>query len=92
MRARAADVVQILSDVGEVREVAEGADNPGRLAWRQAVQQTFQFPPRCFILVAVEADGGLADALDQAKHRLAFLAAYGVAEDAAEQTDVLAEG
>ena len=48
-------------------------------------------PPRRFVLVAVEADGGLPDALDQAEHRLAFLAADGIAKDAAEQADVVAQ-
>jgi hypothetical protein len=84
MRPRAADVVQILGDVGEVREVAEGSDDSVRLAGRQAVQQALQLPSRRFVLIAVEADGGLPDALDQAKHRVALLVAYGVAEDFAK--------
>ena len=44
-----------------------------------------------FVLVAVEADGGLPDTLDQAEHRLAFLGTDGVAKDAAEQADVVAQ-
>ena len=47
--------------------------------------------PRRFALLAVEADGILSDALDQAEHCTAFLAANGVAENAAEQPDILAQ-
>jgi hypothetical protein len=44
------------------------------------------------VLVAAEADRALADRLDQIEHGLALLGAHGVAEHAAEQADVVAEG
>ena len=91
VRAGAADMVQVLGDVGEVREVAEGADDPGGLLGRQAVEQGLELVPRGLVLVAMEADGGLADALDQGEHGLAFLGPYRVAEDGAEQADVVAQ-
>ena len=43
------------------------------------------------VLVAVEPDRGLPDALDQVEHIGALLVAHGVAEDAAEQADVVAQ-
>jgi hypothetical protein len=39
----------------------------------------------------VEAHRGLAYALDDGEHRLALLLAHGIAEDAAEQADVIAQ-
>ena len=41
------------------------------------------------VLVAMEPDRGLADALDQIEHVGALLVADGVAEDASEQADVV---
>ena len=43
------------------------------------------------VVVAVEPDRGLPDALDQVEHVGAFLVAHGVAEDAPEQPDVVAQ-
>jgi hypothetical protein len=91
VRAGAADVVQVLGDVGEVREVAEGADDPGGLLGRQAIEHGLELGPRGLVLVAMEADRGLADALDQGEHGLTFLGPHRVAEDGAEQADVLAQ-
>ena len=39
----------------------------------------------------MEPDRGLPDALDQVEHPGAFLVAHGVAEDASEQPDVVAQ-
>ena len=44
------------------------------------------------ILVAMEADRGLADALDDLEDRLALLLADRVAEDASQKPDVVAKG
>ena len=43
------------------------------------------------VLVAMEPDRGLPDALDQVEHVGALLVAHGVAEDASEQPDVVPE-
>ena len=43
------------------------------------------------VLVAVEADRRLADALDQRENVLPLLLAHGVAEQPAEQADVVAQ-
>ena len=44
------------------------------------------------IVVAMETQGELADFLDALEHGDAFLLAHGVAEQAAEQADVVAQG
>ncbi len=43
------------------------------------------------VLVAMEPDRGLPDALDQVEHVGALLVAHGVAEDAPEQPDIVPE-
>ncbi|MGY3446815.1 hypothetical protein ACVW17_006816 [Bradyrhizobium sp. USDA 4473] len=87
--AHLADVVLVLGDVGEVGEIAERADDPQRLGDRHAVEDAFQLAPRQLVLVAVEPDRGLADALDQVEHLGPFLVAHGVAEYAPQQADVV---
>jgi len=51
----AAHVVAVLGEVGQVREVAEGADHAHRLVARQALQQAVEFAPG--LVVALEAVG-----------------------------------
>ena len=85
------DVVLVLGDVGEVRKIAEGAHDAHGLADRHAVEDQFQLAPRRLVVVAMEPDRGLPDALDQVEHVGALLVAHGVAEDAPEQPDVVAQ-
>ncbi len=66
--AHLADVVLVLGDVGEVGEIAEGADDPHRLGGRHAVEDLLELAAGEPVLVAVEPDRGLADALDQVEH------------------------
>ena len=91
MGAIAADVMLILGDIGEVREIAEGAHDRQRLVGGQAVEHRLQLAPRADFVVAMEADRGLADALDHFENLFALLLAHGVAENSAEQTDVVAQ-
>ena len=60
------------------------------MAWE--FEQAGKFGAGRRIAVAGEAHGGLADALDDVEDRFAFLFAHGVAEDTAEQADIVAEG
>ena len=92
MSAVAADMVLVLGNIGEVGEIAEGADNLRAPGVRQAVKDCHQFGASARIFIAVEAYGGLADALDRLVDRLALLLAHRVAEQAPEQADVLAQG
>ena len=65
MSAVAADVVLVFSDVGEMREIAEGAHDRQGLVGVKAVERRLKLPPRADLVVAVEADRGLTDPLDQ---------------------------
>ena len=91
MRAVAADVMLVLGDVGEMREIAESAHDRQRLVGAEAVEHRLEFAPRAGLVVAVEADRGLADLLDERVGLLALLLAHRVAENAAEQADVVAQ-
>ncbi|EXI64203.1 MAG: hypothetical protein AW07_04787 [Candidatus Accumulibacter sp. SK-11] len=91
MGARAADVMLVLGDVRQVREIAERANDRLRLLARQAVEDCRQVLAGASVIVAMEADGADTDPLDQLEDRLALLRAQGVAEDTAEQPDVVAQ-
>ena len=92
MGAVAADVMLIFGDIGEMREIAVGANDRERLVSVEAVERRLEFAPRADLVVAMEANRGLADLLDQLENLFALLLAHGVAEDSTEQTDVLAQG
>ena len=89
VRAHLADVVLVFGDIGEMREIAEGADDAHGLGDRHAVEDRFELAPRRPVVVAMEPDRGLPDALDQVEHVGAFLVAHGIAEDTSEQPDVV---
>ncbi len=92
MGAVAAGVMLILGDIGEVREIAVGAHGYERLVGVEAVERGFELAPRGDLIVAMEADRGATNLLDQFEDLLAFLLAHRVAKDSAEQADVVAEG
>ena len=81
----------VLGDVGEMREIAEGAHDRERLVGAEAVEDRLELAPGAGLVVAMEADRGLADLLDERVGLLALLLAHRVAEDAAEQADVVAQ-
>src|SRR5260370_38841877 len=87
----AADPVLVLGDVGEVREIAEGADDLARLGARQPVHDLAELAPRGFVLVAAEPYRGLAGLFDDVEDALALLLAHGVAKNPTEQPGVLAQ-
>ena len=58
---------------------------------RQAAHDRLQLAPRGLVGIAVELHAGAADVLDQVEHRLALLGAHRVAQDAAQQPDVVAQ-
>ena len=91
MGTGAADVVLVLGDIGEMRKKAEGANDLKRLGRRQAVQCRFEIAPRRDILVAAKANRVLANMLDGVEDSLAALLAHRVAENAAEQPDIVAQ-
>ena len=68
-----ADVMLVFGDVGEMRKVAESADDLDTLTVREAIQCRLELVPRGFIFVAVEADRGPANVFNDFENRLAFL-------------------
>ena len=91
MGAVAADVMLVFGDVGEMREIAVGANDRERLIGAKAVERRLELTPGGDLIVAMEPDRGPADLLDQLEDLFAFLLAHRVAEDSAEQADVVAE-
>src|SRR5262245_13959419 len=81
----------VFGDVGQLRKVAESADDLDALTMREAIQCRFELVPRGFIFFAVEADRGPANVLDDREDRLAFLGAHGIPKNAAEQTDIVTQ-
>ena len=55
------------------------------------VEDALELTPREAVLVAVEPDRGLPDALDQVEHVGALLVAHGIAEDAPKQPDIVTQ-
>src|SRR6516225_1685469 len=91
MSARAADVVLVLGDIGEMREKPKGADDLQRLGGRQTVEHRFENPARAGIFIAAKANRVLANMLDRVEDGRAPLLAHRVSKDATEQSDILAQ-
>ncbi|MNN01800.1 hypothetical protein D3C81_1144280 [compost metagenome] len=91
MHAAAAVVVLVLGDIGQVREIAERAHHLVGLVARQALEQAVQLGAGGAVVLAAEAHGGLANRLNQIERGLAFLLAHAVAQQAAQEADVLAQ-
>ena len=89
-RSHLPDVVLVLGDIGEMREIAEGAHDADGFAGRHAVEDDFQLAPCWVVVIPMEPDRGLPNALDQVEHIGAFLIAHGVAENSPKQPDVCA--
>src|SRR6266550_4024665 len=81
----------IFGDVGELRKVAESADDLDVLTMREAIQCRFELTPRGFIFFPVEADRVPANVLNDREDRLAFLVAHRIAKNAAEKTDIVTQ-
>ncbi len=92
MRARAADAMLVLGDIGEVREIAERPHHEIGLFAREGVEDFVEFAPGIRILFPMLADRQQANALDEIEDRIAFLIADDIAQQAAEQADVLEQG
>ena len=90
--APAPDMVLVLGDVGQLQEIAEGADDGLRRVARQRIEEGSEFGAGGRIALPGEAHGGLADALDNFENLITFLLTHGVAERPAKEPDVGAEG
>ncbi len=91
MSTGAADVVPVLGDIGEMGKKAEGTNDLERGDRRQIVQCRFEIAARRNILVTAKADRILANRLDGVEDRRPALLAHRVAEDTAEQPDIVAQ-
>src|SRR5262249_10749708 len=89
--AHGADVVEILGDIGEMRKIGPCPyDFDGAIPW-QAVERRLELGSGGRFAIAPKLDRELADALDCYERLLALLPANGVAQDAAEHPDVIAQ-
>jgi hypothetical protein len=89
--AAAADVVLVLGDVGQLQEVAEGADNACVVSRDSGSSRAASSARAPGSPSRAKRYGGLADALDDREDFLPFLLADGIAEDPAEKPDVGAQ-
>ncbi len=87
----AAVVVQVFGDVGQLREITEGAHHQQRLARESAHPASVPVAPVAVILRLAETHRSAAHILDQLKGFFAFLFAQGVAENTAEQAYIVAQ-
>src|SRR5262249_34842303 len=87
----ATDVVLVLGDVGQMREIAKRADDPDGLVLGEAADDRLEFLTRRRFGVAMEPQRGLADALDNSEDLIAFLGADGFAEDTTKKPYVVAQ-
>lgn len=92
VRAAAADVVLVLGDVGQVREVRKRPHHGNGLFAGQDLEHAVQFLGGAGVGLAAEAHGRLTDGFDHGEHFLALLIAQHVAQQAAEQADIFLEG
>jgi hypothetical protein len=90
-RAMPPDVVPVFGDVGEQREITEGADHGDRLGRRQPIEECRQPLARLDVLEAPARHRELPDRLDAVESRRPLVGPQRVAEDAPEEADVLAE-
>ena len=91
MRTAAAVVVQVFRDVGELREEAERPHDLDCGLVIERVEQLLERRLRAQVAFAAEAQGALPDSFHQVEEPRSFLLAQRVAEQPAEQADVLAQ-
>ena len=88
----AAHMVLVLGNVGQVRKVAERTDHADRLVVAQVLQQPVQRLAGAGVVLQPEGHRQLAHLLDQRKGGGAFLLADHLAQQPAEQADVVDQG
>ena len=85
-------MVAVFGDIGQMREITEGPDHHHRLLTAEAFQQFVETLARLRIALEPERHRQLADALDQLVGLMAFLFADDLAQNPAEQADVIGLG
>ena len=89
--AQLADVLLVLGDIGEMRKIAEGANDAHGIVERHAVQDAFELAACRLVVVAMETHRRRADPFDQVEDRATFLIAHRVAKHPAQQPDIGAQ-
>ena len=84
-------MVLVLSDVGQMREIAERADDADGLSVRQTADDRLELLARGGVGIAMKPKRGLTDPLDCLEDVIAFLRAHGFTEDTAEEPYVVSE-
>ena len=84
VEAPPAVVMQVLGEVGELREVGECPDHRDCGCRREHIQHSGELAARLLVVVPSEADGELADLLDQLEGAVALLLAQRVPQQPAE--------
>jgi hypothetical protein len=92
MRAAAPDMMLILGNVSQMREIAKGADYRDGLIRCHHIQCRGKHVASRFVAGATKANGLLADTLDKVECRSACLCAYDVAEETPEETNIVVQG
>jgi hypothetical protein len=91
VRPATARPVRVFSDIGELQEVGEGANDAVHIAMRKAVEESVQLSPIIRAPLARKADRRLPHRLDQLKERVPFLLTQRITQDAPQQADIIAE-
>ena len=92
MDGAAADVVAVFGQIGQVTEVGEGADHADRLVAGQGLEEFFQLQVGTLVGVSAKGHREFANLLDPLKRRLALLLTNHIAQNAAQQADVVDQG
>ena len=83
------DRVPVFGQVGQVAEVGEGADHAHRLGRAESLEQILEGALGALVGIAPEGHRQRADLFHQVVSRIAFLLTNHVAEDPAQQPDVV---
>ena len=84
-----ADLVLIFREIGEMREIAVGANDLYGLRRCQRAQDSFELSARFLVAVAMEAYRGLTNELDQVENFLALLIAHRIAKNTSQKPNVV---
>jgi hypothetical protein len=88
MVMRAPDMVLILGNVCQMREIAEGADDLDRLLRCQLFQQILELVMGWLVIRPVQPCGRLADVFDKVENLVTLLVTHAVAQHASKQANV----
>lgn len=83
--------MQVLGDIAQLGKIGKRPHHQHRSLVAQAAQHGLELRTRLLVAIAAEANGGVANALNQVECFVALLLAQRIAEQAAEKPNVLFE-